>query len=181
MAKPLSELVFPSLAVGLAKYTENKQKYPYPDELLYALHHLSLAMRASFPATITEFFENYCKRPLDAWWPNKNDLTTIDGRLELLEQDGKLGQQVIDYFITHKNKFLDNISLRDIQEIVDSERMGKIVGKARNAASYDPDGAQREYVAVRSYVITHPWTTTEKLRELRTLLELQCLWSIVSA
>ncbi len=49
--------------------------------------------------------------------------------------------------------------------VLDSELMGNLLRDARKSASYDPAGAQRDYVAVRSYVITHPWTTSEKLRK----------------
>ncbi len=167
MAKPLSERVFPFLAFGLAKYTENVQKYPYPPELLYAQHHLSLAMLTSYPATITEFFE-LCKKPLEEWWPGKTLPDKVDKRFELLEPSGELGQQAIEYLKTYD--LPDGITPQGIQVILDSEQMGGICRNARKAASYDPSGAQNDYVAVRSYVITHPWTTSEKLRrELRDL------------
>src|SRR5260370_23774503 len=167
MAKPLSERVFPFLAFGLAKYTENVQKYPYPPELLYAQHHLSLAMLTSYPATITEFFE-LCKKPLEEWWPGKTLPDKVDKRFELLEPSGELGQQAIEYLKTYD--LPDGITPQGIQVILDSEQMGGICRNARKAASYDPSGAQNDYVAVRSYVITHPWTTSDKLRrELRDL------------
>ena len=141
MAKPLSERVFPFLAIGLAKYAENKQRYPYPPELLYAQHHLSLVMLSAYPATITGFFE-LCKKPLEEWWPDKTLFNKVDRRFELLEADGEIGQQVIEYL---KHKFPDNITSLYIQLLLDSELMGNICHKARKAEAFDPDGAQSEY------------------------------------
>lgn len=160
MAKSLSERVFPCLALGLAKYTMSTQKYPYPPELLYAQHHLSLAMLTSYPAMITGFFE-LCKKPLEDWWPG-DPPDKVDKRLALLEPDGELGQQVIEYLLTYD--LPEDITLKDIQELLDSELMRNICRNLRQAAFYDPVGAQRAYVAVRSYVISHPWTTYEQVR-----------------
>jgi hypothetical protein len=167
MAKPLEKRVFLCLTLGLAKYMTSTQQYPYPPELLYAQHHLSLAMLTSYPATITGFFK-LCKKPLEDWWPG-GPPAKVDKRLALLEPDGDLGQQVIEYLLTAYD-LPEDITLRGIQEILDSELMGIICGKLRKTADYDPVGAQREYVAIRSYVISHPWTTSEQLRrELRGL------------
>jgi hypothetical protein len=160
MSNHLSMQIFSYLVLGLAKYAEQEQEYPYPPELLYAQHHLSLAMLASYPATITEFFE-LCKKPLEEWWPG-DTLHNVDTRFELLETDGELGQQVIEFLKTYD--LPKGTTSQSIQIILESKLMENICRKARKAASYDPDGAQLEYVAARSYVITHPWTTQEKLR-----------------
>jgi hypothetical protein len=162
MAKILPEQVFPYLAIGLAKYTEQEQTYPYPLELLYAQHHLSLAMLASYPVTVTEFFE-LCKKPLEEWWPGNSTLPTdIDKRFELLTPEGELSQQVIDYLIEYK--LPEGATLQDIQVIADNELMVDILRMAKQAATYDPLAANRDYAAIRQYVITTPWTTIEKLR-----------------
>ena len=60
-ARTLPENVFPYLAIGLAKYTESEQKYPYPPELLYALNQLSLVMLTTYPSTITDLFALFAK------------------------------------------------------------------------------------------------------------------------
>jgi hypothetical protein len=162
MPKPLPEQVFPYLAVGLAKYTEQEQQYPYPPELLYAQHHLSLAMLTSYPATITEFFE-LCKKPLEAWWPSSTLPDEIDRRFELLTPEGDVSEEVTNYFET--SDLPEGIPLPNIQTISDNQLMVKILKAARQAALYDPVVANREYNAVRQYVITTPWTTSEKLRK----------------
>ncbi len=64
MTQSLPEGVFPYLAIGLAKYAESEQKYPYPDELSYALNQLSLAMLTAYPSTITGLFELF-EKPLE--------------------------------------------------------------------------------------------------------------------
>lgn len=161
MAKTLAKRVFPSLALGLAKYIQSTQKYPYPVELLYAQHHLSLALLASYPVTITDFFE-LCKKPLEDWWPG--DLPeNVEKRLSLLESDDELEEQMIEYLIACN--ITDDIDLQDISDISDRKLMGNICKKLRNiAAEFDPDGAQREYAAIRSFVISHPWTTEKQLQ-----------------
>lgn len=169
MGETLSKRVFTFLALGLAKYTESMQKYPYPPELLYAQHHLSLSMLTSYPATITGFFR-LCQKPLEDWWPG--DLPdNVDKRLALLEPDGEceLGQQVIEYLLMYD--LPEDITSQGIQEILDRKLMENICRTAWHGASYDPIGAQHEYVAVRSYVISHPWTTSERLR--RSLRDLR--------
>ncbi len=168
MAKLLPEQVFPYLAIGLAKYTEQEQTYPYPLELLYAQHHLSLVMLALYPTTVTEFFE-LCKKPIGEWWPSSSTLPTdIDKRFELLTPEGELSQQVVDYLIEYK--LPEGSTLQDIQVIAENELMANIHRMARQAASYDPIAANRDYTAIRKYVITNPWTTHEKLhRQFRDL------------
>lgn len=161
MAKLLPEQIFPYLALGLAMYTEHEQKYPYPPELLYAQHHLSLAMLTSYPVTVTEFFE-LCKKPLEEWWPGNTLPTDIDKRFELLTAEGELSDQVIDYLTEYE--LPAGATLQDIPIIVDNQLMVRIRNRAVQAALYDPVVANRDYAAVRQYVITTPWTTSEKLR-----------------
>jgi len=161
MAKVLSEQVFPYLALGLAKYAEQEQKYPYPPELLYAQHHLSLAMLDSYPITITAFFE-LCKKPLAEWWPSSTLPLDIDKRFELLTPDGDVSQYTIDYLTVYK--LPPGAKIENIQTILDNKLMLHILSMAKQAYLYDPVGAHLDYVAVRQYVITTPWTTTEKLR-----------------
>src|SRR5258707_1947252 len=131
MAKLLAKRAFLCLALGLAKYMTSTQKYPYPPELLYAQHHLSLAMLTSYPATITGYFE-LCKKPLEDWWPGAIP-DKVDKRLALLEPDGDLGQQVIEYLLTAYD-LPEDLTLRGIQEFLDRELMGIICGKLRKTA-----------------------------------------------
>ena len=86
MTRLLSEDVFPYLAIGLAKYVESEQKYPYPDELSYALNQLSLAMLTTYPSTITYLFDLF-ETPLEQWWPGTPP-PGIDPRFELLYEGG---------------------------------------------------------------------------------------------
>src|SRR5438876_9172880 len=66
--KVLQEDVFPHLVIGLTKFIESGQKYPYPHELHYALHHLSAAMLTKYPGTITDLLQLF-EQPLEQWWP----------------------------------------------------------------------------------------------------------------
>ena len=84
MTRSLPEEVFPYLAIGLAKYVEGEQKYPYPDELSYALNQLSLAMLTTYPGTITDLFELF-EKPLERWWPGTLPSATRFARGSLLE------------------------------------------------------------------------------------------------
>src|SRR5438132_2953803 len=159
MTRPLPEEVFPYLALGLAKYTESEQKYPYPDELFYALNQLSLAMLGTYPGTITDLFELF-EKSLEQWWPGTPP-TGIDPRFELL-YEGELDEQVVEFLLEYK--LPEKATLRYLQIILDNQLMINILNTARSAYIADPIGASEEYVAIRQYVITHPWTSSEKLR-----------------
>ncbi|GLV59824.1 hypothetical protein KDH_66480 [Dictyobacter sp. S3.2.2.5] len=159
MARPLPEKVFPYLAIGLAKYVESKQKYPYPDELFYALNQLSLAMLGTYPGTIADLFELF-EKPLEQWWPGA-PLTGIDPRFELL-YNNELDEQVVEFLLEYQ--LPEKATLRDVQIIIDNQLMLNILNTARSAYATDPVGASEEYVAIRQYVITHPWTSSEQLR-----------------
>ncbi|MBA2395335.1 MAG: hypothetical protein H0V70_21610 [Ktedonobacteraceae bacterium] len=166
MKKTLPENVFPYLALGLAKYAERGQKYPYPPELFYALNHLSLAMLAAFPRTISDLFELFAK-PLEQWWPGDTLPPGIDPRFELL-YEGELDEQVIEFLLEYD--LPAGATLQDLQVILDNQLMLNILNTSRKASIMDYAGANSEYVAIRQYVITNPWTTGEALRQqFRTL------------
>ncbi len=86
----------------------------------------------------------------------------IDPRFELL-YEGALDEQVIEFLLEYK--LPAEATLRDIQVILDNQLMINILNAARNAYIVDPIGASGEYAAIRQYVITHPWTSTEQLRQ----------------
>jgi hypothetical protein len=159
MAPSLPEEVFPYLAIGLAKYAESKQKYPYPAELFYAQNQLSLVVLAKYPSTITKLFELF-ETPLEQWWPGALP-PGIDPRFELL-YEGELDEQVIEFLLEYK--LPAEATLRDIQIILDNQLMVNILNATRNAYIDDPAGAREEYTAIRKFVIIHPWTSTEQLR-----------------
>ncbi len=161
MKKPLPENVFPYLALGLAKYAEREQKYPYPPELLYALNQLSLTMLTAFPRTISDIFELF-EKPLEQWWPGDTLPPGIDPRFELL-YEGDLDEQVIEFLLEYN--LPSGTTLQDIQVILDNQLMVNILNTSRNAAITDSAGANSEYAAIRQYVITNPWTTTEAIRQ----------------
>src|SRR5947209_642846 len=156
MTRSLPEEVFPYLAIGLAKYLEGEQKYPYPVELSYALNQLSLAMLTTYPSTITGLFELF-EKPLEQWWPGMPP-AGIDPRFELLNE-GELDEQVVDFLLEYQ--LPAEATLQDIQVILDNQLIINILNAARNAYITDPIGASREYATIRQYVITHPWTSSE--------------------
>src|SRR5712691_6456342 len=143
MVRSLPEKVFPYLAIGLAKYTESEQKYPYPDELFYGLNQLSLAMLTTYPSTITELFELF-ETPLEQWWPGALP-PGIDPRFELL-YEGDLDEQVVEFLLEYK--FPVEATLQDLQIILDNQLMVNILNMTRNASIIDPAGANSEYVAI---------------------------------
>jgi restriction endonuclease in pPIWI_RE module len=159
MTRSLPEEVFPYLAIGLAKYVESEQKYPYPDELFYSLNQLSLAMLTTYPSTITGLFELF-EKPLEQWWPGTLP-QGIDPRFELL-YEGTLDEQVVEFLLEYK--LPAEATFQDIQVILDNQVMINILNVARNAYIGDPMGASKEYAAIRQYVITYPWSSNEQLR-----------------
>jgi hypothetical protein len=159
MPRTLPENVFPYLAIGLAKYTESDRKYPYPDELFFALNQLSLAMLTTYPSTITDLFELF-EKPLDQWWPGVLPVG-IDPRFELL-YEGELDEQVVEFLLEYQ--LPEKATLQDLQIVFDNQLMVKILNTARSAYATDPAGACKEYAAIRQFVITNPWTSREELR-----------------
>ncbi len=160
MTRVLPENAFPYLAIGLAKYTESEQKYPYSDELFYALNQLSLAMLTKYPSTITKLFELF-ETPLEQWWPGALP-PGIDPGFELL-YEGESDEQVIEFLLEYQ--LPAEATLQDIQIILDNQLMVNILNTTRNAYLDDPIGARDEYAAIRRFVITHPWTSSEQLRQ----------------
>jgi hypothetical protein len=160
MVRIIPENVFPYLAIGLAKYTESERKYPYPPELSYAQHQLSIAMLTLYPSTITDLFSLF-EKPLEQWWPGTLP-DGIDPQFELL-YEGELDDQVIDFLLAYK--LPGEASLQDIQAILDNQLMVNILNTARSAYMTDPVTASSEYAAIRQYVITHPWTSSEEIRQ----------------
>ena len=160
MKRTLPENVFPYLAIGLAKYIEGDRKYPYPDELFYALNQLSLVMLTTYPPTITGLFEIF-EKPLEQWWPSDTLPTGIDPRFELL-YEGELDEQIVEFLDEYQ--LPEKATLQDLQIILDNQLMVKILNTARSAYATDPTGACKEYAAIRQFVITNPWTSREELR-----------------
>jgi len=157
--KVLQEDDFSFLVIGLAKYIEGGQKYPYPRELQYALHQLSAAMLTRYPMTITDLLRLF-ERPLEQWWIGTLP-TTIDPRFELLDE-GDLDEQVTDYLLEYELSGRE--TLQDIQVLLDNRLMVNILNTIRNAYLTNPISACDDYTAIRQYVIAHPWTNSEHLR-----------------
>src|SRR6266699_3025540 len=151
MIRSLPEEIFPYLAIGLAKYVESEQKYPYPDELSYALNQLSLAMLTTYPSTITGLFELF-EKPLDLWWPGMPP-PGIDPRFELL-YEGALDEQVIEFLLEYK--LPAEATLQDIQVILDNQLMINILNAARRAYIAEGIGASGEYTSIRQYALPRP-------------------------
>jgi hypothetical protein len=158
--KAIQEDVFSHLVIGLTKYIENGRKYPYPQELFYALHHLSAAMLTKYPGTITDLLQVF-ELPLEQWWPGTLP-SGIDPRFELLFE-GELDEQVTDLLLEYE--LSGSEALQDIQVILDNRLMVNILNSARNIYLTDPVAACNEYTAIRQYVITHPWTNSGHLRQ----------------
>ncbi len=159
MPRPLPEDTFPYLAIGLAKYAESKRKYPYPPELFYAQNQLSLTMLTTYPSTITALFDRF-EEPLEQWWPGTLP-SGIDPRFQLL-YEGELDEQVVEFLLEYK--LPAEATLQEIQVILDNKLMVNILSKAKNAYITDPIGASSDYIAIREFIITHPWTSDEELR-----------------
>ncbi|GCE49827.1 hypothetical protein EI42_05310 [Thermosporothrix hazakensis] len=159
MARSLPEDVFPYLVLGLAKYMESERKYPYPDELRYALNHLSLVMLSGFPTTITDMFSLF-ESPLEEWWPGTLP-PAIDPRFELL-YEGELDEQVVEFLLEYDLPV--QATLQNVQVVLDNQKVVAMLNVCRSAYIQDPSRASEEYIAARQYIIAHPWTSAEQIR-----------------
>jgi hypothetical protein len=95
--------VFPCFVVGLAKFLEHGQTYPWPDELSYSMNVLSGALLSNYPRTLHGLLE-LASQPLQSWWPGDLPLD-FDPEGELI-YDGELAigaYEYLDQFMSGTN------------------------------------------------------------------------------
>lgn len=154
--------VFPIFVIGLAKFLDNGQTYPLPDELSYSLNSLSGAMLSNYPRTLRGLLE-LASRPLQSWWPSELP-ADFDPEGELV-YDGDLAmgaQEYLDQFTSETN-LPRGASLATLATAIDNRIFHMLLERLQQAALVDPVNAQSEYVMLRRFIIEHPWTTTLNL------------------
>lgn len=152
-----SQITFDSLVVGLSKYLQADEKYPYPPLLQHCCNALAGEMK-NYPKTWGGFLA-LLEQPLKEWWPfdvpngfDSDFGLTYEGEFteeanhyfyeELLERDGTL-----------KNLNRDNLENRQFQRLMERLR----------SADYGVE-AQRDYVLLRSFLIESADTTRADIR-----------------
>lgn len=150
---------FPYLVVGLAQFLEKEDRcYPYPDALRYGLNHLSLGMLSHYPKTLHGLIQLFAK-PLREWWPG--DLPSdFEPTAPLLIEDNELSVEAENYL--EKMSEQDNLAFQDslsrIEGIIENRKFRQLWEYLRNKSLEDMNGAQRDYVTLRRFLIEHPYT-----------------------
>ena len=96
LGQRLADDTFQFLVFGLAKYLDGNSPYPLPNELQYALNHLSHAMGQNFPRTYSGLLA-VMSNPLNTWWPNSLSAPEISLEDSLI-YDGDLSSAANEYF-----------------------------------------------------------------------------------
>ncbi len=150
--------VFPYLVIGLAEFMEKQERsYPYPDTLRYGLNKLSLALLSDYPKTMGGIIQLF-RKPLGEWW--RGEFPSGFEPDESLIEDSELSFESIAYLERLSEQ--DNISFRDslsrVEMIVDNLKFRQLLERLRDKYLTDPDGAQKEYVTLRRFIIECPYS-----------------------
>lgn len=150
--------LFSYLVIGLAKLVEDKPYYPYPDEFQYSLNVLAGAMLSSYPKTLAGLFKLF-SRPLQEWWPAEMP-TGFDPAAALI-YDQDLSEEATEFLeqFFDETRLPRRASLGTIQIALDNQRIKRLLKVLQDAYEQDRVGAQQTYIAVRRFLIEHPWTT----------------------
>jgi hypothetical protein len=151
------------LVIGLAKYYELTDAMTmFPDELQYALNHLSLSGKSAMPKTFHGFLQQ-CQMPLHTWWPSQ--LTEIDMNMPLVEDDG-LSFMAENYLLAlNQNNIHLGQSISQISSLLDNNNFRILYQQLKNVYSENPVQAQVEYVLLRRFLIENPFTSLVSLMQ----------------
>jgi hypothetical protein len=154
---------FPYLVIGLAKLLEQPiRKYPYPDSLRYGLNHLSLSLRSKYPKT-TDGLIHLFEQPLSQWWPG--ELPGLYDPNEPLVEYGELSFEALSYLENLYQQanavFQDSLSMIEI--LLDNQKFKSLLVRLREKSVIDISGAQSNYVALRRFIIEHPYAMQQEI------------------
>lgn len=150
---------FTFLVIGLAQYLENVEngnRYPYPDIFRFSLNSVALMLGADYPKTMTGVLKLF-SIPVTKWWTG--DLPADFDREESLLEYGELSFEAnafLEHIFEDKSSVLQD-SLLQIGIILDNRKFRAIFQLLSDKSKEDPDGAQKDYVTLRRFIIEHPY------------------------
>lgn len=162
-----SSETFDRLVVGLAEFLRQGIKYPYPGLLCHACNKLALEMIAvSYPHTFKGFLA-LLEEPVRAWYPLKLP-EEFDSDFGLL-YEGELSEEANQYLyeeLIERAKLPETATASAKQIALENFQFQRLLERLQKVyTDSDPGAAQQEYVLLRRFLIEHPYTTLEELRQ----------------
>ncbi|MCB9457305.1 MAG: hypothetical protein H6671_15070 [Anaerolineaceae bacterium] len=154
--------IFVLLLIGLSYNLEHSLSGAVSPTLRHALNHLAIEMQAEFPKTLTTFFKK-CEEPVDSWFPYPIP-PEFNPQSSLL-YDGTLSEEAQEYcfYITERI----GVSTRQQHNLPQSALDNLLILDTLDRLRHEDDrsAAQKYYVSLRSFLISHSWITGRHVRE----------------
>ena len=150
------------LLVGLEEWFESK-KTTYPRTLRHSMNLLSLRMGKDYPKTFTGLLELF-HQPTRTWWRGE-PLEKFAMDTPLLEDDALSPEAhgYLDDVWEDEPKFRG--TLEQLGSFLDNQKFRELQRRLREAYPTDPEGAQREYVNLRRFLIENPYADVVTLSQ----------------
>jgi hypothetical protein len=159
------------LIAGLVALTEQPQDYPYPTTLTRARGWLYLeSLRHGPPAFQSHgAFLRQLQTPLRTWWPYPG-LAGVDRRLDpeavLLDEAFQLTPETTDLVEElDAEGYRWPATARELKQILDNRPIREVLRQTREAPE-----RQSAYVALRRFLIEHPWLNAAEMAKFRDIL-----------
>lgn len=159
------EIEFKSLLIGLAELLRQNRPYPFPPLFQYGCNFLALTQKGAYPRTMHGIFTMF-EKPVTTWYSSSLP-EEFDSEAGLM-YDGQLSEEASRYLFEDllEDGQLSNTATSVLQQIsVENHSFKKLIEQLQAIAQENPDDAQHEYVLLRSFLINHPYVTTDMLRE----------------
>lgn len=148
------DTIFNYLTVGLAASSKESVDIPI---FRWACHYLSLAMSIAYPKTRAALFQLF-EQPLKDWYPLSIP-KRFDSDFGFL-YDGELSEEASDYYYS-----LEDQDSSPIKQYLSTEnsRFRELLDHLRRNHEEDPKTTQREYIYLRQFLISNPFSTGEQI------------------
>ncbi|MEH2044161.1 restriction endonuclease-related protein [Nostoc sp.] len=163
-------IIFDLLVVGLAEFFRpdtqyQLPKYPYPDFLQRASNTLALKMTTFLYPRTLEGLLALLEKPLQTWYPLVIP-KEFDSEYGLI-YDRALSEEASQYFyeqLIKRGQLAEFASVKVQQIALENFQFLRLLDKLQQANEQDAERSQREYVLLRQFLITNPYTTLGQLR-----------------
>jgi hypothetical protein len=166
-------LLLPRLLIGFEALRERygrREFYPYPETLRVAWNALSVRLIATKPTSVPVALSDLiilCTQPTGNWypgtlpqdWPSEARILRTGGGIELTDW--------ASMFLTEQILRRENVrSLADAEQVelvLQNDQFARMLDALRQ--SKHPERAQSDYVLLRRFLITNPFTQRSKISE----------------
>ena len=148
------DTIFNYLVVGLAASSKGSTGVPI---FRWSCHYLSLTMSTAYPKTRAALFQLF-EQPLKDWYPLSIP-KRFDDDFGFL-YDGELSEEASDYYYSLENQ--DSSPIRQYLS-TENSRFRELLDHLRKNHEEDPETTQQEYVRLRQFLISNPFSTGEHI------------------